>query len=146
MQSVDNLEFDVMDVLQDAFPNKTQAPIVIDDRRQDERYSVNWRITIVAGRESHEGRLKDISLHGAAILIHRAINPNVKITLHIHVPPLHPGAKKAITIQCVTANTVHDSHDQCFRVGISFTKFDLPSDAAYLDGRIKTQSIFTEQS
>jgi len=144
MQSIDKLEFDVMNVLQDALPAKTLAPTVIDDRRQDERYSVNWRITIMVDGQSHEGRLKDVSLHGAAILIHRSINPNIIFTLNIHLPPLQPGLKKVITIRCVTCNTVHDSRDQCFRIGVSFKQFKLPSDLVSLEERMKMQSIFTE--
>jgi PilZ domain len=106
--------------------------------RQEIRYKASWRIVIaIEGHDLYDGKIKDISLHGAAILNGRNLKPHTLLTLHIHIPPMADhGKPRILKVQGKTSYTVHDDKHQCFRVGIAFIEFGLTSDLAYLEARL----------
>jgi len=108
------------------------------EHRKEIRYRASWKVVVaVEGQGLHDGRIRDISLHGAAILIGRNPKPKTKVTLHIHIPSLTgPGASRTMKITGLAAYSVHDANNQCFRVGITFVKFELVSDRDYLEDRL----------
>lgn len=118
-------------------PVKSPPPGNARYHRKEGRYMAAWKIAVAAeGQGQHNGKLRDISLHGAAILVECNLKPQTRVTLHIHVPSLEGRAPKILVIHGATTYTVHDMHSLRFRTGISFAKFDVASDQAYLESRL----------
>ena len=109
------------------------------EHRSDTRYSASWRVALViGGKVLHEGKLKDISASGAAILIQINLKVGISLELHMLLPALHHGhEQKVIIAHGKTCNSAHDSQHHCFRVGISFDKFVVASDRDYLKSRLE---------
>ena len=138
MISIDNDTPAVLNAFDDVSSIKSSQPQGVKELRKGIRYKASWRIAaIVEGQDLHEGRIKDISIHGAAILVGCNLNPHTSVTLQIYIPALAgPGVPKIMIVHGMTSHTVHDVYDQCFRVGIAFVKFELASACAYLDARL----------
>jgi hypothetical protein len=122
----------------EVLPIKSLPPQGTKEHRQQIRYMVSWKAAVTAeGQDLHEGKVRDISLHGAAILLDRNFQPGTRITLHIQVPFLNSySAQKTLTVHGQTSYTVHDANSHCFRTGIAFTGFELESDRVYLEERL----------
>lgn len=96
----------------------------------------------VGGKELHYGRVKDISLHGAAILSDLNVKSGTRITLNIHIPTLgRPCEQKVLIVRGTSVYTVYDADRLCFRFGISFIEFEQASDRAYLEERLTNYHI-----
>ena len=103
------------------------------------RYKASWRIAIaVDGQLLREGRIKDISANGVGVLFSNNIMAGLPLTLHILVPALGAHEQKIIIVHAKTRSTVHDSSHHCFRVGISFEKFEMVADREFLAKRLET--------
>jgi len=109
------------------------------EHRKEDRYRVTWKVAIaIDGHGVHDGRIKDISLHGAAILNVHNLKPETYVTLYIHIPLLVcTGVPKILTVHGITSYSVHDVANLCFRVGVTFVEFELASDLTYLEERLK---------
>lgn len=138
MNSNDNNSLDMSEAFGDVSPIKSLPPKGSKEHRKEARYRASWRIDVaVEGHDLHDGRIKDISLHGTAILNGRNLKPGISITLHIHIPPLTiPGVPKILIVHGKTCYAIHDADNLCFRVGITFVKFELASDRAFLEARL----------
>lgn len=113
------------------------------EQRRETRYMVSWRAAVsVDGQNFHYGRLKDISLHGAAVLNDFNVKPGTRITLKIHIPTLNLSREsKVMMVSGVTAYAVYDTDRRCFRIGISFVRFEHASDSAYLEERLTNYHV-----
>lgn len=113
------------------------------EHRKETRYKATWKIAVVVdGHDLHDGKIKDISLHGAAIIIGHNLKRRASVTLHIHIPSVDgPAAPKILIVHGTAVYTVHDANDQCFRVGIAFDKFEVASDRAYLEARLASHHM-----
>ena len=111
----------------------------VREHRKEDRYRVAWKVAIaVEGQGVHDGRIRDISLHGAAILNVRNLKPESYVTLCIHMPSLVCiGVPKILIVHGITSYSVHDASNLCFRIGVAFVEFELPSDRACLEERLK---------
>jgi hypothetical protein len=109
------------------------------EKRHGIRYNASWRAALVIGGQlAHEGRLKDISASGAAILIQSNLNVGISLELHMLLPTLHQGhEQKVIVVHGTTCNSTHDSKHHCFRVGVNFGKFVVTTDREYLTSRLE---------
>ncbi|CAH1083903.1 PilZ domain-containing protein [Candidatus Nitrotoga sp. 1052] len=138
MISIENDTPAVLDAFDDVSPIKSSQPQGVKELRKGTRYKASWRVAaIVEGQDLHEGKIKDISIHGAAILVGCNLNHRTSVTLHIYIPPLAGhGAPRIMIVHGITSHAIHDAYDQCFRVGIAFVKFELASACAYLDARL----------
>jgi len=139
MINTDNDPLGVLGALEDVSPIKSLPHLGGKEQRKEIRYRASWRITVaIEGNASYDGKVRDISMHGAAILIGRNLKPGLSVTLHIHIPSLslHPDAAKILIVHGKTSYTVHDANDLSFRVGISFVNFELESDRNYLEDRL----------
>lgn len=132
-----------------ALPNNSMLPQGSKDLRRETRYMVSWRVAVsvngqdlVNGQGWHYGRVKDISLHGAAILNELNLKPGTRVTLNIHMPTLNRLCEpKALIVHGTIAYTAHDTSLMCFRSGISFAKFEQESDKAYLEERLANNHV-----
>jgi len=108
------------------------------EQRQEPRYRAWWKIMItIQGEGTHKAQVKDISQHGASVLVGRNLNPSTKVTLTIDIPVLvGRGTPKTVVVHGMIVYTIHDSENMAFRVGIRFDKFDVPSDRGYLEARL----------
>lgn len=108
------------------------------EHRREPRYMATWRVALsIDGQNFHDGRLKDISVHGAATLSDLNVKPGTRITLKILVPSLDASCKSTLlVVYGKAAYTVLDTEHQCFRVGISFVEFQHASDQSYLEKRL----------
>jgi hypothetical protein len=81
------------------------------EHRKETRYMVSWRAAVsIDGQTFHYGRLKDISLHGAAILNDLNVKPGACVTLKIHIPTLDRSCEsKVMMVRGKTAYTVCDA-------------------------------------
>lgn len=113
------------------------------EHRSETRYMVSWRATIsVDGQNFHYGRLRDISLKGAAILDDLNVKPGACIMLKIHIPGLDRYCEaRVVIVRSIATYTVYDTEHQCFRMGVSFDVFEQVSDRAYLEGRLTNHHI-----
>ena len=126
-----------------ARPDNSMLPQGSKDLRRETRYMVSWRVAVsVNGQEWHYGRVKDISLHGAAILNELNLKPGTRVTLSIHMPTLNRLCEpKVLIVHGTIAYTAHDTSLMCFRSGISFAKFEQESDRAYLEERLASNHV-----
>lgn len=108
------------------------------EHRRETRYMVSWRAAVsVDGQNFHYGRLRDISLKGAAILDDLNVKPGTCVMLKIHIPGLDISCgAKVVIARSIATYTVYDTEHQCFRMGVSFDVFEQASDRAYLEGRL----------
>ena len=134
----DNNLLDILGACNDVSPIKSLPKQGTKELRKETRYKVAWKIVVaVEGQDLHNGRIMDISQHGAAILNGFNIKPGTSVTLNIHIPTLTtPCTQKVLVVHGTTSFTVHDAEHRCFRVGITFTKFDSATGMAYLEERL----------
>jgi c-di-GMP-binding flagellar brake protein YcgR len=118
------------------------------EKRHDTRYNASWRAALVIGDQlTYEGRLKDISASGAAILIESNVNVGVSVELHMLLPVTHQGyEQKVIIVHGKTCNSTFDSKHYCFRVGINFDRFLVPTDREFLTIRLETHHRVVAES
>ena len=130
----------MLEAFDEVSPSQTLPPQRRREHRRSVRYNASWHIVIdIDGHESYQGTIKDISLHGAAILNGLNLRAQTPITLHIHIPSMiNHGSPRIVSVHGKTSYTVHDNQHQCFRVGIAFVEFGLESDRAYLEARLSS--------
>lgn len=107
---------------------------VSEDNRSEPRAHVRWHVdAIIDGPGVYHGFVKSISMQGMDVFLERNLQ-NVKlIKLRIHVPPLHKtNNPHAVVVSGKILYSAYDSKESFFRSGVSFLKFDLESDRAYL--------------
>jgi len=133
----------MLEAFNDVSPVKSLLPQGGKENRRAIRYKVTWRIVIdIEGHDVYEGKIKDISVYGAAILNGLNLKPNTGITLHIHIPTLsNHGTPRVIKVEGKTSYSIHDDKHRCFRVGIAFIEFGRASDRAYLEARLSNHHI-----
>jgi hypothetical protein len=138
MTDDDNDPLGVFGASIDAEPIESFPPEGGSEHRRETRYRATWKVDIiVGGQDLHDGRLNDISLHGASILLGHNLKPDIKVTLRIYIPSITgPYPPTVLTVHGMTRYTVHDSDDLLFRVGIAFTEFEMVSDRGYLNERL----------
>jgi len=138
MINTDDDPLGILNDIGDVSPITSLPPPGVKEHRNETRYSAAWKVTIAAdGLGSHDGRVRDISLHGAAILIGRNLKPGISVTLHFHMHSLTgPGAPKILVVHGIICYTTHDANALCFRVGVTFSKFETASDRVYLEDRL----------
>lgn len=138
MSNTDNNFLGELDIFDNVSPIKSSPPQGAKEHRNEIRYRAAWRIFVaIEGHNLHDGRIRDISIHGTAILNVRNLKPGTSVTLHIHIPPLNgPGTPRILIAHGKTSYSIHDVDNQCFRVGVTFVKFELASDRAYLEARL----------
>lgn len=143
MTNDDNDPLGVFGAPAEVTPIESLPPEGGSELRKETRYRATWRVdVIVGGHDSHDGRINDISLHGAAVLLGRNLKPNIKVTLRIYIPSITgPLPPTVLTVCGITRYTVHDSDDLLFRVGIAFTEFEMVSDRGYLDARLTSHHL-----
>lgn len=118
--------------------NQLLLPQHAREYRREDRYRVTWKVAVAVNGQIYGEKMMDISLHGAAILSEHNLKPETYVTLNIHVPLLASiGAPKILTVRGITTYSVHDAAHLCFRIGINFVEFELPSDRTYLEERLK---------
>lgn len=143
MGKAENDPLGVLDTPGDLSPVISLPPQGIKEHRNEARYRAPWRAAIaIQGQDFIYGRIRDISLHGTAILNGFNLNPGTSVTLNIHVPTLAtPCAPKVLVIYGTTSYSIHDADHLCFRIGITFVKFELDTDRVYLEERLTNHHI-----
>lgn len=143
MTGIDNDPLGVFDTSAEVTPIESLPPQGGSELRKETRYRATWRVDVgVGGHDSHDGRINDISLHGASILLGRNLIPDTRVTLRIYMPSITgPFPPTVLTVHGITRYTVHDSDDLLFRVGVAFTEFEMVSDRGYLDARLTSHHL-----
>jgi len=143
MTDIDNDPLGVFGTPAEVTPIESLPPQGGSELRKETRYRATWRVdVIVGGQDSHDGRINDISLHGAAILLGRNLKPNTKVTLRIYIPSITgPYPPMILTVHGVARYTIHDSDDLLFRVGVAFIEFEMVSDRGYLNARLTSHHL-----
>lgn len=138
MGKSENDPLGVLGTVGDISPIHSLPPRGKKDLRSEIRYMAAWRVAVSPeGRDFHYGRIKDISLHGTALLSGLNFKEGTSVTLNIHIPSLTaPCASKVLIVRGITSYAVHDVDHQCFRVGITFTEFEPAEDRAFLEERL----------
>ena len=92
---------------------------------------------LVDGHDVSHGFVKDISMHGAKLFLDHNLQNVKQVRLQIHIPPLQAtAAPHVIEVTAKVSDTIYDSDEEFFRSGVTFIKFLLESDSAYLESRI----------
>ncbi|MDO8466332.1 MAG: PilZ domain-containing protein [Gallionella sp.] len=138
MGKSENDPLGVLGAIGDISPVYSLPPRGKKELRNETRYMASWRAAVsVEGRDFHYGRIRDISLHGTAILSGLNIKDGTGVTLNIHIPALTtPCASKVLIVRGIASYAVHDVDHQCFRVGITFVEFEPAEDRTYLEERL----------
>ncbi|MDD2914072.1 MAG: PilZ domain-containing protein [Gallionella sp.] len=134
---------DMLDIFDETPPNKSPSPQNARGHRKEIRYKVAWRVAVlVGGLNPYYGRVKDISLDGAAILNELNLKCGASVVLNIHIPALNGSCdSKIMSVHGKTIYTVYDADRMCFRVGVTFVRFEQESDRAYLAERLINNHI-----
>ncbi|MDX8380068.1 MAG: PilZ domain-containing protein [Gallionella sp.] len=124
--------------ISDVLPIHASPPSGTEEHRNENRYRASWKIFVsIEGTDLQEGKIKDVSLHGAAILNERNLMHGTHLTLPIHIPSLMGyGVPRIRIVKCRTSYSIHDADNICFRVGVKFVEFNKSSDRAYLEARL----------
>ena len=132
----------MLDTFDDALPNKSPSPQNARGHRKETRYKVAWRVAVlVGGLNPYYGRVKDISLDGA-VLNELNLKCGASVMLNIHIPALNGSCdSKIMSVHGKTIYTVYDADRMCFRVGVTFVRFEQESDRAYLVERLINHHI-----
>ena len=138
MGKAENDPLGVLGTPGDIAPVVSLPPQGVKEQRNETRYMASWRIAVaIEGQDFNYGRIKDVSLHGTAILNGLNLKPGTRVTLNIHIPTLSTPCKpKTLIVHGVASYAVHDVEHLCFRVGITFVKFEPAADRAYLEERL----------
>lgn len=138
MGKSENDPLGVLDTPGDIVPVVSFPPKGVKEHRNEVRYLASWRVAVaIKGQDFYYGRVKDISLHGTAVLNGLDIKPGTSVTLNIHIPTLATPCKpKTLIVHGITTYSVHDANHLCFRVGVTFVKFEPDADCAYLEERL----------
>lgn len=141
--SVNQSMLGILGTFDNVSPTQSSLPQGVKELRSATRYMVSWRVAVfVKGRDFYYGKIKDISLCGAAILNELNLKNGTSVTLKIHVPTLNRCCEsRALIVHCKTTYAVYDAGRLCFRVGVTFDKFELESDRAYLEERLKNHHV-----
>jgi len=135
---------DMIDTLDEVAPTKSRSHQSLKEHRSEIRYKANWRVAIAAIERGNliYGRIRDISLNGAAILNELNIKPGTSVTLKIFIPTfISPSEPKILVVHGTTSYSVHDADHFCFRSGIAFAKFELATDRAFLQDHLANYNI-----
>jgi hypothetical protein len=118
-------------------PQKSTGAVERNEQRKTPRFRVKWHADILVDEQcKDQGFIHDISTMGAAIYLNSSLSIE-KCTLHIHVPPLNLQSEShVIEVSGEIVYVVYDGDKQLFRAAISFIRFHLESDRAYLDERL----------
>lgn len=145
MGKAENDPLGVLGAPSDIVPVVSLPPQGVKEHRNETRYKASWRAAIaVEGHSFIYGRIRDISLHGTAILNELNINPGTRVTINVHIPALAtPCAPKVLVVHGTTSYSVHDADHLCFRIGITFVKFEPATDRVYLEERLINHHIKT---
>lgn len=115
---------------QSAVPIKPAVPAAntLPDQREQVRHLCRWRIAIIhenSGKNDiFHGRTADLSSRGATVFIHHNIFHSEAVTMLLAVPPHNSGQRETIIeIKCRMTNTILDSEQSLFRVGLYFESF-----------------------
>lgn len=143
MNSIDDDPLGVFGAPAEVTPIESLPPQGGSELRRETRYRATWKVDIaINGDELHDGRINDISLRGASILLGRNLKPDIKVTLRIYLPSITgPYPPTVLTVHGMTRYTVHDADDLLFRVGIAFIEFDMVSDRGYLNERLTNHHL-----
>ncbi len=128
----------LMEAFADVLPIDSTPPPGIIEHRAYPRYTVSWRIAVSAeGQDWQEGKIRDISLNGAAVKLPRNLKPGTRVTLNIQIPSLSPQSDpKIMVIHGKIAYSILDTQNHDFRIGLNFIKYEQESDYSYLEQRL----------
>jgi hypothetical protein len=143
MDKSENDPLGVLDTVGDISPIHSLPPRGKKDLRSEIRYMAAWRVAVsLEGKNFQYGRIRDISLHGTALLSGLSFKGGTRVTLNIHVPSLTaPSTSKVLIVRGTTSYAVHDVDHQCFRVGITFNEFEPAEDRAFLEERLANHHV-----
>lgn len=98
------------------------------------RFGVKWRVAVALDEHNiYHGRTRDLSSHGASILLPVNISHAKMLDLHIHIPAPHAGVNSSLLhIKGKLIYVVYDSRESSFRAGIEFHEFKSQHGAEYL--------------
>lgn len=115
---------------QSAIPINPVVPAAhaLPDQREQIRHLCRWRIAIIhenSGKNDiFHGRTADLSSRGATVFIHHNIFRSDAVTMLLAVPPHNSGQRETIIeIRCRMTNTILDSEQSLFRIGLYFESF-----------------------
>lgn len=128
---------DIDEMLASILPRNTPVAADRNSRRKAPRFRVRWHADIlIDGRNIDHGFVSDIFTDGACVYLNNNVHP-LKPTLRIHIPPLNSTSRPhIIEVSGKTVYIVYDGDKQMYRASISFTRFRVETDVAYLDERL----------
>lgn len=143
MGKSENDPLGVLGAVGDISPVYSLPPRGKKELRNETRYMASWRAAVsLEDKGFHYGRIRDISLHGTAILNGFNLKIGTGVTLNIHIPTLTATcASKVLIVRGITSYAVHDADHQCFRVGITFAEFEPAEDRTYLEDRLTNHHV-----
>lgn len=95
------------------------------DRRNTERYLVNWRADIeVPGGPVYPGVTCDLSLGGVAVLLDKNLQDTSLLRVRLIIPPVDGALPRSeALILAERRYTILDSRHKQFRIGLSFREY-----------------------
>ena len=104
------------------------------------RIRVRWHVeAFIDGQRIQRGFIKEISMSGTGIYLHKDVQTGNSFRLRIYMPPFtSTSVPYTIDVNAKVKYSVLDSHESLFRAGIFFAQFNLPSDKEYLQKHIET--------
>jgi c-di-GMP-binding flagellar brake protein YcgR len=111
----------------------------LQDLRSDPRIRIRWHVeAFIDGQGLFRGFIKDISNGGTGIFLQQNVKIESAITLRIYMPPSNStSVHHTVVVSAKVLNSIHDSYESLFRIGVSFTHFYAPADKEHLQKYIK---------
>jgi len=102
---------------------------LVADQRQQVRYAVRWKATIIWTEENRQyrvdGRTADLSLHGAAVHCEYNLILPQSCTMLLSMPALSRESQpEMVEIKCQYVYTVCQATARLFRIGLTFLSID----------------------
>lgn len=107
----------------------------LSDAEQHDKHHIHifWHADALIEGKIYHGFVKDISIEGAELFLEHHFSKTKLIKLHIYVPPYtRSEPRHLLDISGKVLYTGYDGDEFLFRSNIKFLKFNLESDAEYL--------------
>lgn len=92
----------------------------MDERRQEPRFAVHWKVVIAGAGHVFEGHTEDISSGGMTVLSPNRLDEGTHCKIQFTIPGPQKGTGRLVQVEALVTNVVLAAHMFEFRLGTKF--------------------------
>lgn len=92
----------------------------MEERRQEPRFAVHWKVVIAGGGHVFEGHTEDVSSVGLTLLSPNRLDEGSHCKVQFTIPGPQKGTGHIVQVEMVVTNVVLAAHMFEFRLGMRF--------------------------